>query len=208
MSGGLPKRSTQTRAAFTSSRRFAPVTASSGLPKACPAESSPPRRSPGRPAARSGRSPYALLETDARRSCIPATGGSGSPAPPRRSRAGGARRSTATGRCANRSSQSNSNCPPDGCVTELLPTVPFSRGGLDARETPSRRNAEWTLRAQGRVRPSRLAPQIHSATRRLGVSLFTRSPARSRQGPPIRPGHPVVSNRWPDPGSPPAPAGR
>src|SRR5882762_320938 len=36
MSAGFPNRSTQTRAAFTSSRRFAPVTASSGLPKALP----------------------------------------------------------------------------------------------------------------------------------------------------------------------------
>src|SRR5712691_1626736 len=36
MSAGFPKRSTQTRAAFTSSRRFAPVTASSGLPNAFP----------------------------------------------------------------------------------------------------------------------------------------------------------------------------
>src|SRR5882724_346576 len=36
MSAGFPNRSTHTRAAFTSSRRFAPVTASSGLPKALP----------------------------------------------------------------------------------------------------------------------------------------------------------------------------
>src|SRR2546426_4849344 len=52
MSGGLPKRSTQTRAAFTSSRRFAPVTASSGLPKALPRRvftSTNVTRSPCRP---------------------------------------------------------------------------------------------------------------------------------------------------------------
>src|SRR2546426_702446 len=121
---GPPRPAPPSRARAAS--RPSPPRAGSRRP--CPAESSPPRRSPSRPAARSGRSPYALPETDARRSCIPATEGTGSPAPPRRSRAGGARRSTATGRSAGRSSQGNSNCPLDGGVTELLPTVPFSRG--------------------------------------------------------------------------------
>src|SRR5213082_785994 len=49
MSGVFPKRSTQTRAAFTSSRRFAPVTVSSGLPEALPPRvfGSPLQAAPG-----------------------------------------------------------------------------------------------------------------------------------------------------------------
>src|SRR5207249_6414217 len=132
---GPPRPAPPSRARAAS--RPSPPRAGSRRP--CPAESSPPRRSPGRPAARSGRSPYARPETDARRSCIPATGGSGSPAPPRRSRAGGARRSTATGRCAGRPSLPQANGARTRNVTESPQPVPYqsgtrkSEGGADVR---------------------------------------------------------------------------
>src|SRR5213593_27717 len=114
MSGGFPKRSTQTSAAFTSSRRFAPVTASSGLPKALPRDQVDLRMPYPKPMRDDRASPRQEV---ADRLLLP-----GDPAPVALV---GPLRRIGSDTASHRRKPTD---PPPVDVTETMPTGPYQRG--------------------------------------------------------------------------------